>query len=81
MKNTKTIGLIIGALLVVLLVWQLFFQDGGILQTGYNAVANRINTTWQQITGDSSNSNKILPLWGDDVDYDGGDGGLDGGTW
>lgn len=60
-KAILTVGLIVGALLLILLAWQVFFGDGGALETAWNAVADTINEIWQNITGGSS---ELLPQWG-----------------
>lgn len=62
MKPIQKVFLIIAVLVLAFIIWQLFFNDGGILQSGYNAIADSINTTWQKITGGTG---KILPSWGD----------------
>lgn len=53
---------ILGALVVAFLAWQLIFNDGGILKTGYNATVNGINTQWEKLAG---SGNEILPTWDD----------------
>lgn len=52
------------ALLVgIFLAWQLVFNDGGILQTAYNSLANGINGQFEKVAGDGQ---QLLPLWGSD---------------
>jgi hypothetical protein len=64
------IFLIIGALVLAFLIWGLFFNTGGVLQTGWNSMAKSVNKTWDTVTGDSSA--KILPSFGDaSVDTEG----------
>lgn len=59
MKPIKKVFLVIATLVLCLVLWGLFFNDGGVLQTGWNAMVKPVNTTWQGIVGDSSS--KILP--------------------
>lgn len=66
-KTVKTVFLLIGLLVLIFLIWQLVFNDGGIIKTGYNAIANGINGQWEKVAGDGQ---KILPLW-DETDADG----------
>ena len=61
-KTVKTVFLLIGTLVVIFLAWQLIFNDGGILKTGYNALAKGINGQWAKVAGEKQ---KILPLWND----------------
>lgn len=77
MSTIKKVFLIIGVLVLAFLIWQLVFNDGGVIQTAYNAVADTINGTWQQITGDTSG--EILPEWGGAVDGTGD--GLNNARW
>lgn len=61
MKSTiAKVFLIIGVLVLCLLVWALFFNDGGILENGWNGMAEQINTTWKKITGSSEG---VVPEW------------------
>lgn len=70
MNKVGRIFLIIGILVLAFLIWGLFFNDGGVLQTGWNSMANSVNNTWQTVTGDSGA--KILPGFGEaDVDTEG----------
>ena len=71
-KTVKKVFLVIGILVAAFLIWQLFFNDGGVLITGYNAVAGVINNVWAAIVGDANA--KIIPTWGDAVDKNGNDG-------
>lgn len=59
-KTTLAVFSLIGLLVVIFLVWQLVFNDGGILKTGYNAVADGINGQWAKVAGDNKT---ILPKW------------------
>lgn len=76
MSPIKKVFLIIGVLVLAFLVWQLVFNDGGVLQSGYNAIADTLNGTWQKITGGNSD---ILPEWGGAVK--GGGDGLGDAEW
>ena len=61
-KTVKTVFLLIGTLVAIFLIWQLVFRDGGILKTGYNALAKGINGQWEKVAGSGQ---KILPTWGE----------------
>jgi hypothetical protein len=70
MKSIHKVFLVIAVLVLAFIAWSLFFNDGGILQTGYNAVGDSVNNTWQTVTGDSAA--KLLPSWTDaNVDTEG----------
>lgn len=58
----KKVFLIIGLLVLIFIVWQLVFNEGGILKTGYNSMANGINAQWQKVAGTGQT---ILALWDD----------------
>ena len=60
----KKVFLIIALLVLIFLIWQLFFNDDGILVTAYNSMAHGINEQYQEATGDTSR--QILPYWGQD---------------
>lgn len=60
-KTVRKVFLILGTLVLVFLVWQLVFNDGGILKVGYNAIAKGINGQWAKAAGSGQT---ILPLWG-----------------
>lgn len=65
-KTVKTVFLLIATLVGIFLVWQLVFNDGGILVTMYNTMANGINGQFEKVAGKGA---KILPTWGEaDVD-------------
>lgn len=70
-KTVKTVFLIIGLLVLIFLVWQLVFNDGGILKTGYNAMAKGINAQWAKVAGSNQT---ILATWGSDNADDNGHG-------
>lgn len=61
-KTVKTVFLLIGLLVLIFLGWQVFFNDGGIVKTVYNAIAGGINGQWEKVAGDGQT---ILPLWDD----------------
>ena len=61
-KTVKKVFLLIGLLVLIFLIWQLVFNDGGIVKTVYNAMANGINGQWEKVSG----SKKLLPVWGSD---------------
>ena len=58
----KKVFLIIGLLVLIFIVWQLVFNDGGILKTGYNSMANGINAQWEKVAG---RGQTILAFWQD----------------
>lgn len=58
-KTVKKVFMLIGLLVLIFIAWQLIFNDGGIVRTMYNAVANGINTQWQKVSG----NNDLLPIW------------------
>ena len=60
-KTVLTVFGIIGAAVLALVVWQLVFNDGGIIKTAWNAVAGAVNTQWQKVGGKDST---LLPTWG-----------------
>lgn len=59
-KTVKKVFLLIGLLVLIFLIWQLVFNKGGIIKTGYNAIATGINKQWAKVAGTGQ---KILPLW------------------
>lgn len=61
-KTVKKVFLLIGLLVLIFLIWQLVFNKGGIIKTGYNAIATGINKQWAKVAGTDQ---KILPLWDD----------------
>lgn len=67
-KTIITVFGIIGILVVIFLAWQLIFNDGGILKTGYNALAEGINGQWEKVAGSGQ---KILAEWKDNADNNG----------
>lgn len=67
-KTVKTVFLLIGTLVAIFIVWQLVFNDGGILKTGYNAMAKGINKQWAKVAGSGET---ILAEWGSNADSNG----------
>ncbi len=59
-KTVKKVFLLIALLVGIFIAWQLVFNDGGILKTGYNALANGINGQWEKVAGDGE---KLVALW------------------
>lgn len=70
-KTVKNVFLLIGLLVIIFIGWQLLFNDGGILKTGYNALAKGVNKQWEKVAGSGE---KILAEWGDDNADDNGQG-------
>lgn len=59
-KTVKKVFMLIGVLVAIFIAWQLIFNDGGILRTMYNSVANGINGQWHEVAGSNSS---LLPEW------------------
>lgn len=59
-KTVKKVFMLIGVLVAIFIAWQLIFNDGGILRTMYNSVANGINGQWAKIAGSGQ---ELLPAW------------------
>lgn len=77
-KTVKQVFLLIGILVLIFLIWQLVFNDGGIIRVGYDAMANGINGQWEKVAGQNQ---KILPSWGESDASDNANGqGFDIGT-
>lgn len=67
-KTVKTVFLLIGTLVLIFLIWQLVFNDGGIVKTIYNSFANGVNKQWVKVAGTGE---KILPAWGSNAESNG----------
>lgn len=76
-KTVKKVFMLLGLLVAIFLFWQLVFNDGGILQSVYNGVAEGINGQYAKVAGDNK---KILPVWGKDNKTDTNGKGFDIGT-
>lgn len=63
MKKIGNVFVIIGILVLVFIIWDIVFNENGIIRTVYDAVTNPVNRTWQSITGDPNA--RLLPDWGD----------------
>lgn len=59
-KTVKKVFMLIGVLVAIFIAWQLIFNDGGILKTMYNSVANGINGQWAKVAGSGQ---ELLPAW------------------
>lgn len=59
-KTVKNVFVLIGILVGIFLAWQLIFNEGGILRTGYNSLANGINSQWEKVAGANET---ILATW------------------
>lgn len=62
-KTVRKVFLVIGTLVLVFIVWQLVFNDGGIIKTMYNNIAEGINNQWKKVAGKDAT---LLPEWTDD---------------
>ena len=58
-KTVKKVFMLIGLLVLIFIAWQLIFNDGGIVRTMYNTVANGINGQWEKVSGNDD----LLPIW------------------
>ena len=76
-KTVKKVFMLIGTLVAIFLVWQLVFNDGGILMTAYNAIVNGINGQWAKVAGSGQT---LLPEWGDNADHNGSGFDIDKGS-
>lgn len=70
-KTTRKVFFLIATLVFIFIVWQLVFNDGGILKTVYNGIANGINDQWEKVAG---KGNDLLPEWSDSTASDNGTG-------
>ena len=61
MSTLQKVFLVVGVLVLIFLLWQLFFNNGGVLQIGWNALAGVVNGSWDKITGGNT---PLMPLWG-----------------
>lgn len=61
-KTVKKVFILVAILVGIFIAWQLIFNDGGILKTGYNALADGINGLWEKVAGDGET---ILARWED----------------
>lgn len=60
-KTVRKVFLILGTLVLCFLVWQLVFNKGGIIRTGYNSLADIVNTQYAKAAGKDKT---ILVEWG-----------------
>lgn len=67
-KTVRKVFLIVGTLVLIFIIWQLVFNDGGILKTGYNAMAKGINKQWEKVAGSGET---ILATWGSNATNNG----------
>lgn len=76
--TVKKVFLLIGLLVLIFLIWQIVFKDGGIVRTVYNNMVNGINKQWEKVAGTGE---KLLPTWADTGAATGADhGGFEIGT-
>ena len=61
-STVKKVFMIIGLLVLIFLIWQVVFKDGGIVRTVYDKMVDGINKQWAKVAGTGE---KILPNWGD----------------
>lgn len=67
-KPVKTVFGLIATIVVIFLAWQMIFNKGGIIVTGYNAVVGVINTQWEKVSGNS----ELIPEWNAETNGKGG---------
>ena len=60
-KTVKKVFMLLALLVGIFLAWQLIFNDDGILQSGYNALASGINTQYARVAGQGRT---LIPYWG-----------------
>ena len=61
-KTIINVFLIIGVLVIMFIAWQLIFtENGGVLVTTYNSLANSVNKVWSTSNGGTKDS--IMPTW------------------
>lgn len=70
-KTVKKVFMLIGVLVAIFIAWQLIFNDGGILKTMYNSIANGINGQWAKVAGSGQS---LLPAWSDSTASNNGTG-------
>ena len=70
-KTIKKVFMIVGLLVAIFIAWQLIFNSGGILRTGYNALVSGVNDQWAKVSGDGKT---ILATWSDSTAADNGKG-------
>lgn len=61
MKTITKVFLVVATLVLIFLIWALFFNKDGVLQTGWNALISPVNNVWQDLTGDTTA--ELLPEW------------------
>jgi len=59
---------LVGLLVIIFIVWQLLFNEGGIFKTGYNALVEGVNGQWEKVAGEGKT---ILVEWGDNATTNG----------
>lgn len=62
-KTVAKVFKLLALLVAIFLIWQIFFNDNGILVSAYNALADGINGQYAKVAGENK---KLLPLWGKD---------------
>lgn len=60
-KTVRKVFMLIAVLVGIFIAWQLIFNNGGILRTMYNSIANGINKQWAKVAGSGQT---LLPQWG-----------------
>ena len=58
-KSVLSVFLVVGALVLAFVLWQLVFTGGGVFRTSYNAVARLINAQYAKTAAGA----ELLPEW------------------
>lgn len=61
-KTVAKVFKLLALLVAIFLVWQIFFNNNGILVTAYNALADGINGQYAKVAGKDK---VLIPKWGD----------------
>lgn len=62
--------LVIAILVVIFMAWQIIFNQGGVIVTGYNAVVGIVNGQWAKVAGAG---HQLIPVWNVDTNGTAGD--------
>ena len=68
-KTVKKVFILVAILVGIFIAWELIFNNGGILRTGYNSLANGINKLWAKVAGSGET---ILAQWTNSTASDNG---------
>ena len=71
MKMITKVFLVIGILLACLIVWSLTLGEGGLIQRGWDGIADMVDNTWMKMTGSTEG---IMPRWSNEQSVTGAQG-------